>query len=436
MVPPAFLSIIKINPIKGEKMIRLHVSRFELILIVSILLADLALAEDWPRWRGAKQDGISQERGLLKQWPAEGPIRLWTAKLGGGFSSMVVFDGKVCTQTRDKNQEVVVCMDAATGKEIWRYNNDADYNAHPSFSGGPVPESRTGPRATPAVEGDRLYAVGATGILNCLNAKTGEKIWQQDLIQIGGGKVPMHGFSNSPLVEGDHVYINAGGPNGKSIAAINKKDGSLAWQALDDPIGHSSAVWAEIGGVPQVIFFTGIAAVGVAPKEGTLLWRYPWKTTYDLNIATPIYSNGKVFISSNYGSGAAVFSVNDKNETQTVWKAMSMQNHFATPVLYEGNLYGFSENRLRCVDFATGKLVWDQLGLGRGSLTLADGHLILLGDHGQLALAKATPEKYVEISRVQIFDKAILTWTAPVVSGGRLFVRNENELTAFDLRGN
>lgn len=417
-------------------MIRLHVSRFELILIVSILLADLVLAEDWPRWRGAHQDGISQERGLLKQWPAEGPKRLWTAKLGGGFSSMVVFDGKVCTQTRDKNQEVVVCMDAATGKEIWRYNYDADYNAHPSFSGGPLPESRSGPRATPAVEGDRLYAVGATGILNCLNAKTGEKIWQQDLIQIGGGKVPMHGFSNSPLIEGDHVYINPGGPNGKSIAAINKKDGSVAWQGLDDPIGHSSAVWAEIGGVPQVIFFTGIAAVGVAPKDGTLLWRYPWKTTYDLNIATPIYSNGKVFISSNYGSGAAVFSVNDKNETQTVWKALSMQNHFATPVLYEGNLYGFSENRLRCVDFATGKLVWDQLGLGRGSLTIADGHLILLGDHGQLALAKPTPEKYDEISRAQIFDKAILTWTAPVVSGGRLFVRHENELTAFDLRGN
>ena len=119
-------------------MMRLHVSRFELILIVSILVADLVLAEDWPRWRGAHQDGISQEKGLLKQWPAEGPKRLWTAKLGGGFSSMVVFDGKVCTQTREKNQEVVVCMDAATGKEIWRYNYDADYDAHPTFSGGPV----------------------------------------------------------------------------------------------------------------------------------------------------------------------------------------------------------------------------------------------------------------------------------------------------------
>jgi outer membrane protein assembly factor BamB len=403
------------------------------IFIVTAAFNSIVQAEDWPRWLGPRQDGISRESGLLKQWPAEGPTRLWSAPLSGGFSTVVVFDGKVCTQTREKNQEVVVCLDAATGKDVWRYKYDADYDAHPSFSGGPVPESRTGPRATPAVDGERMYTVGATGIVHCLNSKTGEKIWQQDLIKIGGGKVPMHGFSNSPLVAGDHVYINPGGP-GKSIAALNKKDGSVAWQALDDPIGHSSAVSAQIGGVPQVIFFTGTGAVGVAPKDGTVLWRYPWKTTYDLNISTPIHSNGNVFISSNYGSGAAVFRVSDKNEPETVWKAMSMQSHFSTPVLYEGHLYGFSENRLRCVDFATGKMMWDQLSFGRGSLTVADGHLILLGDHGQLALAKPTPEKYSEISRFQVFDKAVLTWTAPVVSGGRLFVRHENELVALDLK--
>jgi outer membrane protein assembly factor BamB len=405
------------------------------IAIIITLFATFAVtAEDWPRWRGLRQDGISNETGLLKQWSPEGPKRLWSAPLTGGFSSLVVFDNKVCTQTRENKQEVVVCLDAATGKDVWRYKYDADYDAHPSFSGGPVPESRTGPRATPAVDGDRIYTVGATGLVHGLNAKTGQKIWQQDLIKIGGGKVPMHGFSNSPLIAGDHLYINPGGGNGKSIAALSKKDGSVAWQALDDPIGHSSAVWAEIAGVPQVIFFTGIAAVGVNPKDGNLLWRYPWKTTYDLNIASPIHSNNTVFISSNYGSGAAVFRVNDKNETETVWKEMSMQSHFATPVLYEGHVYGFSENRLRCVDFATGKLVWDKLGFGRGSLTIADGNLVLLGDHGQLALAKASPKGFSEISRKQLFDEKILTWTVPVVSGGRLFVRHENELVALDLK--
>jgi outer membrane protein assembly factor BamB len=408
--------------------------RFIAILIIGLTTFSSLAAEDWPRWRGPRLDGIAQESGLLKQWPAEGPKKLWSAPLSGGFSSMIVFDGKVCTQTRENKQEVVLCLDAATGKEVWRYKYDADYDAHPSFSGGPVPESRSGPRGTPAVDGDRMYTVGATGIVHCLNAKTGKKIWQQDLIAIGGGKVPMHGFSNSPLIVGEHLYINPGGTSGKSIAALNTKDGSVAWQALDDPIGHSSAVWAEIGGVPQVIFFTGIAAVGVSPKDGKLLWRYPWKTTYDLNISTPIYSNGNVFISSNYGSGASVFRVNDKNEPEVVWKEMSMQSHFSTPVLYEGHVYGFSEKRLRCVDFATGKLVWDNIGLGRGSLTLADGNLILLGEHGQLALAKATPEKYTEISRVQLFDEKIMTWTVPVVANGRLFVRHENELVALNLK--
>src|SRR5262249_39790568 len=152
------------------------------------------------------------------------------------------------------------------------------------------------------IDGDRVYTLGATGTLLCLEAKTGQKVWQQDLLQVAGRNCPTHGYSNSPLVVGDRIFVNPGGPKGKSIAALDKKDGSVVWQALDDPIGQSSPVWAEVGGSPQVIFFTGVGAVGVAPQDGKLLWRYPWKTQYDLNIATPIYADGKVFISSNYGT--------------------------------------------------------------------------------------------------------------------------------------
>jgi outer membrane protein assembly factor BamB len=404
-------------------------------VVMAAFSAENAFAEDWPCWRGPRGDGISRETGILKDWPADGLKQLWEADLSGGFSSVVVADGRLITQTKEKNQEVVVCLDSATGKELWRYRYDCDYAAHKSFTGGGMPASRTGPRSTPTVDGDRVYTVGATGILLCLEAKTGAKVWQQDLLKVADSDCPKHGYCCCPLVVGDRVYVHPGGAKGKSIAALDKKDGSIVWQALDDPIGEGSPVWLESGKTPQIAFFTGAGAVGVAPKDGKLLWRYPWKTQYDLNIATPIHADGKVFISSNYGAGAALFRLTDREEPETVWKEKTMQNHISTSVLYEGNLYGFSEARLRCVDFETGKIKWDKIGVGKGSLVVADGHLIVLSDHGELVLANATPEKFTEVSRCQVFDKEKLTWTVPVLSGGRLFVRHENGLVALDLAG-
>jgi outer membrane protein assembly factor BamB len=353
--------------------------------------------------------------------------------LSGGFSSVVVTDGRLFTQTKEKNEEVVVCLDAANGKDLWRYRYDCDYSAHKSFTGGGMPASRTGPRSTPAVDGDFVYTLGATGILLCLEAKTGKKVWEQDLLKLAEMDCPKHGYCCCPLVVGDRIYVHPGGPKGKSVAALDKKHGAVVWQALDDPIGEGSPVWVQSGGKTQVIYFTGAGAVGVAPKDGKLLWRYPWKTQYDLNIATPVYADGKVFISSNYGTGGAVLRLTDKEEPETVWKEKTMQNHISTSVLYEGHLYGFSEQRLRCVEFDTGKVKWDKTGLGKGSVLVADGHLIVLGDHGDLVLAKATPDKYTEVNRCQVFDKEKLTWTVPVLSDGRLFVRHENGLAALDL---
>jgi outer membrane protein assembly factor BamB len=346
-----------------------------------------------------------------------------------------VADGRLFTQTKENNQEVVVCLDAATGKDLWRYRYDCDYAAYRSFTGGGRPQARTGPRATPAVVGDRVYSLGATGVLLCLETRTGKKVWQQDLLKIAGMDVPTHGFSGSPLVLGERIYLNPGGPKGKSVAALDTKDGSVVWQALDDPVGYACPVWAEVGGSPQVLFFTGAGVVGVAPKDGRLLWRFPWKTRPPLHIATPIYADGRVFVSSNYGSGGAVFRLRDRDEPETVWKSLAMQNHFSTSVLYEGHLYGVSEGQLRCVEFRTGAVKWSKGGLGRGSVALADGQLIALGEYGELILARAAPAEYTEASRCQLFDKSTLTWTAPVVSGGRLFVRSENALLALDTRG-
>src|SRR5262249_48163667 len=180
-----------------------------------------------------------------------------------------------------------------TGKECWSFRYDCDYAAHPTFTGGGMPTSRTGPRATPVVDGGRVYSLGATGTLLCLKAQTGRKTWQQDLLKIAGRNCPSHGYCGSPLIVGERIFVEAGGSNGKSIAALDKKDGSVVWQALDDPIGQATPVWADVSGSAQVIFFTGAGAIGVAPENGKLLWRYPWKTRFDLNIATPISADGK-----------------------------------------------------------------------------------------------------------------------------------------------
>jgi outer membrane protein assembly factor BamB len=402
-----------------------------------MLLASLrpASAEDWPCWRGPHHDGISRETGLLTKWPKEGPKQLWKVPLTGGFSAVVVANGRLFAQTKEGNEEIVVCLEATTGKEIWRYKYECDYKAHPTFTGGGYPPSRTGPRATPAVDGEYVYTIGATGIVLCLEATTGKVVWRQEFLKLGERTCPSHGYCASPLIVGERVYTHPGGSKGKSIAALDKHDGKVLWQSLDDPAGHATPVWAEVAGVAQVIFFTGAGAVGVAPEDGKLLWRYPWKTQFDLNIATPIYSDGKVFVSSNYGTGAAVFRLTGKPECQTVWKALTMQNHFSSSVLYEDALYGFSEQRLRCVDFQTGKVRWDKVaGLNRGSLVIADGHLILLGEHGLLVLAKATPTEYTEVSRCQILDPKPLTWTVPVLANGILYVRNENTLLALALK--
>jgi outer membrane protein assembly factor BamB len=394
-----------------------------------------ALAEDWPCWRGPHHDGISRETGLLTAWPKDGPRRLWKTELSGGFSAVVVADGRLFTQTKEKNQEVVVCLDPATGRDLWRYRYDCDYTLHPTFTGGGRPKSRTGPRSTPTVDGERVYTLGATGILLCLEAKTGKPVWRQELLKIAGRDCNSHGYNACPLVVGDRVYVQPGGPNGRSLAALDKHDGRIVWQALDDPIGHGTPIWVEAGGHPEVVFFTGAGAVGVTPEDGHLLWRYPWTTRYDLNIATPIYADGKVFVSSNYGTGGAVFRLK-ADEPETLWKTKSMQSHFSTSVLYGGHLYGSSDARLRCVDFETGAIKWDKVGLGRSSLVVANGHLIILGEQGQLVLAKLTPDAYTPVSQCQVFDERTLTWTVPVVSGGRLFVRCENALVALDLRGN
>jgi len=400
-------------------------SVLKITLLLFLFLAAYVSAEDWPQWRGSSRDGISKESGILKTWPAAGPKILWRAQLGTGYSSMAISQGRVFTMAGIGVNEFVLAFDSATGKELWRFRTDSAYRSGQG----------DGPRSTPTVEGNWVYALGAQGKFFALNAKDGKKIWSHDLVSEYGSEVPGWGMSISPLIEGDLVLLDLGGRTGLSIGAFNKKSGALVWSTHTDKQGYSSPIAVTVNGLRQILFFTGTALVSVSPT-GNVYWKYPWRTSYYANIATPIFiAPDKVYISSGYDVGSAVLKIlSEKNKSsfQEVWKSKIAQNHFNSSVLFENHIYGFDQSILQCIEANTGTEKWKQTGFGKGSLILANGRLIVLGERGQLALAAATPAGYKELSRTQALSGK--TWTSPALANGQLYLRDEKELICMDLK--
>jgi outer membrane protein assembly factor BamB len=382
---------------------------------------------DWPQWRGPNRDGLSRETGLLAAWPQTGPREVWQQPANAGYSNLAIANGKAITLLQDGEDEAVVCWNAATGQELWRYKYSCHY----------MDPQGSGPRSTPSIEGDRVYTVGAKGMFHCLKLENGDVIWKHDLVQEFHGLVPRWGVSFSPLVEGELVFANPGGPGGNSVIAFNKKTGDLAWKNLDDPPAYSSAVGATLCGKRQIIFFTQTGLVSVTPQDGSLLWRFPWLTRFDANIATPIVVGDYVFISSNYDRGCAVLEVtlgkDGAFQAKSVFEHNRMRNHFSTCVFYQDHLYGFDNDTLECMSFRTGEIAWKKKDFKKGSMLIADGKLIILGESGTLALAEASPLDYRQISSFQFSRNKC--WTAPVLTGGRLYVRDEQKIVCYDLRG-
>jgi outer membrane protein assembly factor BamB len=381
---------------------------------------------DWPQWRGPNRDGVSRETGLLTVWPKGGPKQLWQAKTGAGYSSMAVAEGRVFCLLQDGPEEAVVCWNAETGQEVWRFRYPCEYKD----------AQGNGPRSTPAIDGERAYTVGATGILYCLKTSNGEKVWQHDLASEFSATRPAWGVSFSPLIEGDLVLTNPGGPNGSSIVAFNKITGDEVWKTLNDPPAYSSPIAATINGRRQILFFTHDGLVSVAPKDGALFWRFPWDTRFGANVATPIVVSHYAFISSNYDKGCALLDVlmsTGSWQVRPVYEHNRMRNHFSTSVYYKEHLYGFDDATLVCMNFRTGKILWKKKDFKKGSLLVADGKLIILGESGTLALAEATPDGYQELASFPFSTKKC--WTVPVLANGRLYVRDEEKIVCYDLRG-
>ena len=293
-----------------------------------------------------------------------------------------------------------------------------------------------GPRSTPTVDGNFLYALGGNGDLSCLELKDGNKVWTMNILQKFEGTNIHWGISESPLIVGDRLLVTPGGKNA-AIVALDKKDGSVIWKSQSDRPGYSSGVYTELGGIPEAIFFTESRALGVDVRNGNLLWEYSQASNRTANCATPIVSGNYVFLSSDYGTGCALLALvpnEGKIKAREVYFNQEMKNHHSSSVLVDGTLYGFSSAILTAMQFNDGHVFWKDRSVGKGSLTYADGHLYCFSEKGVVGLVEANPEAYKEKGRFSISQENLPTWSHPVVAGGRLYLRDQDTLYSYDIK--
>lgn len=408
--------------------IRILAAALGCVLSMAATLAQQPAPAEWLQWRGPNRDGISTETGLLQDWPKSGPPPAWTISgAGNGYSSFSTSGGRLYTLGARSGNEYVIALDRATGKKVWETLNGRRYEN----------DRGDGPRSTPTVEGDRLYVLGGSGDLTCLDNATGKKIWSINIVQKFGGVNPYWGYSESPLIVGDRLIVNAGGRRA-SIVAVSKADGATLWQQHSDGAGYSSPVLMRTGSLTQVIFFTESHTLAVDPRDGRLLWTYNKANNGTANVATPIVRGTRVFVSSDYGTGAALLDVRAAGNLATaneVYFTRDMRNHHASSVLVGDHLYGFSSSILTALKFDTGAMAWRDRSVGKGSVIFADNRLYLYSEDGVVGLAEANPAGYREHGRFTLAHQSGLpTWSHPIIAGGLLIIRDQDSVYAYNVR--
>jgi len=414
------------------------------ILVPILLLSVHATASDWPQYHGTNSDKTSVETIAAQSWGK--PKQLWKVDTPAGFSSFVVADGlsftNVTRSIEGIDREVCLALDATTGKEVWavtlgltRYGHDG------GGRGAPGNKGTDGPRSTPAFGSGNLYVLDSDLTLFCLNAKTGKENWKHDLIKEFSGRKIKWKNAASPLIEGDHVYV-AGGGGGESLLSFEKKTGKVAWKTGDHLMTHATPIATTIHGVRQIIFFVQSGLVAVAPDNGKELWNYPFPFQVS-TAASPVASGDTVYCAAGYGvgSGAVKISKTDSGlEAKEIWRQEGnnpVTNHWATPLAKDGYLYGmfgfkeFGDGPVKCVEIATGEVVWEKRGFGPGNLVLAGETLVALSDTGELVLITATPKAYEELARAKVIDGKC--WSTPVIANGRIYARSTKEGVCIEL---
>jgi len=410
--------------------------RFALLLPVlfvsSTLLAGAATTGDWPQWRGPDRDGLSKETGLLKQWPAGGPALAWKITgVGVGYSSVSVAGGRIYTMGDGNETSMLHCLDAKDGKILW------------SSKVGGIGGNYPGTRCTPAISDGLVIGIGQHGDIVCFKADSGQEVWRKHMEKDFGGKMMSGwGYSESPLIDGDRVVVTPGGAKG-TVLALKKTTGELVWRSTDytDTAAYSSVVPAKIGGIDQYLQLTGDSVAGIGAQDGKLLWRAVRKGATAV-IPTPVYHDGFVYVTSGYGIGCNAFKVSGAGgafKTEEAYANKDMINHHGGVIRVGEYVYGHSDKgNWKCMELKTGKVMWAAPGVGKGAVAFADGMLYCRseGGPGTVALVAASPDAYKELGRFDPPDRSNKnSWAHPVIAGGKLYLRDQNVLLCYDIKG-
>ncbi|MDA1178202.1 MAG: PQQ-like beta-propeller repeat protein [Planctomycetota bacterium] len=439
--------------------------RLAFFLVVGSLASSVS-AEDWPTFLGPRADSKSTETGIKTSWPAEGPPIRWKLPLGEGYCMCSIQDGKLYQFDSQEEQARLRCLDAATAELIWTFSYHSEYNDLYSYD--------RGPRCAPLIDGDRLYLFGVEGMLHCLNTKDGTIVWKQDTQKEFGVIQNFFGVGSTPCLYGDLLIVMVGGSpeeskqlppgqidlvsgNGTGIVAFDKFTGSVQYKFSDELASYASPIIAEWDQKAHCLAFTRGGLLAFDPANGTEEFFFPWRSDKleSVNASNPVVVDREILISETYGPGGVLLRHEKGKNPQVVWSDLdkprnkSIQTHWNTPIVHEGYVYASSGRHsgnaeLRCLEWSSGKVRWSQPGFSRCSLLYVDGHLICLAEYGTLRLIKVNPERYEEVAAVELAEKSsdgksvplldYPAWSAPVVSGGRLYVRGKSFLICLQLK--
>jgi outer membrane protein assembly factor BamB len=411
----------------------LHIKFTLLVIGLCLLVSPTANGQQWPQWLGPQRNGTSDERGLLKSWPSEGPPLRWIARdCGAGYGGPAVVDGRLLIMGTRGEDAYLFCLDPRNGSELWAARIVAKYDN----------DWGDGPRSTPTVDGDRVYGLTGGGTLICCRLDNGQELWRTTMQDLGG-KTPTWGYSESVLVDGDLVLCTPGGSAG-AVAALDKLTGKLVWQSseLSDGAHYSSIIKFTPHGNPQYVQLLEKRLVGLAAEDGRKLWEVPWNGRVAV-IPTPLAHENLVYATAGYGAGCVLVEIDSHNDASEVYRNNLMKNHHGGVVRLGDHVYGHSDGvGWLCQDFRTGEQVWrERSDFGKGAIGYADGMLYCLEeDTGTVVLIEASAEGWNETGRFTLEPQSDQRsqrgkiWVHPVIVGGTLYLRDQELLYAFDVR--